>query len=730
MTKRACLAFLAAGLAAPACTGTFYAASGAGVAGSASSSGSGTGGSASGGSGTGGPASGGSGTASGGSGTASGGSGTASGGSGTGGSASGGSGTGGSAPGGSGVCDNGVVDPREACDGSNLVNATCASLGFTGGTLACSSSCQFDVSGCTGGKITPSIKASRTSCAAPCSVFFDATGTTGLAGGAGGTGGIAGGDYVQANWTWDFNDPTSPHKGTIGFVVAHVFDNPGTYNVTTRVQDLAGSAGTTTTTITVSAMSGTIYYVASTGTNGAPSGNDSNNGTSTTTPFLTLAHALTAAGTNKSILLRRGDTFNIGSSDTTIAVTGPFLIGSYSDPASPSSVNPILSSTDSRSDSSVFNLSGGSDMRFTDIHVKGGGSFNIFNITNAPNSLFERVEVEGYTQTTSGNGWVLGAPFQTNETVADSHAHDYDGYGVYADRSVNIAIIGNQFDTFTGPDHIFRLQGGSSHTSTAGQFTNNSYVAENYAVVPSGNTTAAGGLFRGENTNSVYVNNTVNRDVGWTPQDSTFVEHVSLGLAEGNTFYDADFDPNYACLNIIAQHIVIRNNLCVNGTLLAKINGASSLPANWTDQIFVYNNTHYLNQTFASPTWVGRIGQESPTTGSIFFRNNIHWTSSSGSQSGIYFDDPGKSTVSSDHNDIYAPKGGTLSAPNVGTGGILTDPSFVSTTVGAAGAFMLNSGSPAVDTGTNTHVYQSFGEAPGRPQNGNWDMGAFELQSP
>ena len=44
---------------------------------------------------------------------------------------------------------------------------------------------------CSSGALPPSVVASRTTCAAPCAVFFDATGTTGL----------SGGDYVGANWT-------------------------------------------------------------------------------------------------------------------------------------------------------------------------------------------------------------------------------------------------------------------------------------------------------------------------------------------------------------------------------------------------------------------------------------------------------------------------------------------------------------------------------------------------
>ncbi len=46
-------------------------------------------------------------------------------------------------------CGNGTVDGTEACDGGALGGATCATLGFASGTLACTGSCTLDKSGCT-----------------------------------------------------------------------------------------------------------------------------------------------------------------------------------------------------------------------------------------------------------------------------------------------------------------------------------------------------------------------------------------------------------------------------------------------------------------------------------------------------------------------------------------------------------------------------------------------------
>ncbi|MGE0786539.1 MAG: DUF4215 domain-containing protein [Sandaracinaceae bacterium] len=53
------------------------------------------------------------------------------------------------AGGGGAVCGNGVVEAGEDCDGTDLGDMACDDRGFAGGTLACSSTCTFDDSGCT-----------------------------------------------------------------------------------------------------------------------------------------------------------------------------------------------------------------------------------------------------------------------------------------------------------------------------------------------------------------------------------------------------------------------------------------------------------------------------------------------------------------------------------------------------------------------------------------------------
>ncbi len=46
------------------------------------------------------------------------------------------------------LCGDGFIDAGEQCDGSNLGGQTCTDLGYTQGTLACTTSCTYDESGC------------------------------------------------------------------------------------------------------------------------------------------------------------------------------------------------------------------------------------------------------------------------------------------------------------------------------------------------------------------------------------------------------------------------------------------------------------------------------------------------------------------------------------------------------------------------------------------------------
>ncbi|HEY4186195.1 MAG TPA: choice-of-anchor Q domain-containing protein [Polyangia bacterium] len=668
----------------------------------------------------GGTASGGSGTASGGSGTgtASGGSGTGTGGrTGSGGVvASGGrTGTGGATTSGSGgarqtnTCGNGQIESGESCDGSSLNGSSCTSLGFTSGTLACGPSCAFDTSACVG-SVTVNVTASRTTCAAPCAVFFDATSSSGL----------MNNDYVGAIFNWDFDstntNPAGLHRTTQGFLTAHVFEIPGTYKVSVRGRDLANHSGTTSVSITVSAMTGTTYYVAS-------SGNDSNSGTSMAQPLATVKAGLSHAGPQISVLLRRGDTFNVGTTSVSTSATGPFLFGAYTDPASSSTNAPIIMSSVSSSNW-MGDVNNSKDLRMTDLHfVAGSGITQGLQVVGSTDALFERVEIEGVALPAAGGVNILIEDVSDRTFVVDSHLHDFNGLGIYGDRSKHFALIGSNIEKYTGADHGVRIQGGNDQLTGMAL---SSYVADN-SITP----TVGGGAFdsicfRGDNTNIVEVNNYYTSTVSFTPQNDQRLEHISNVLYDSNIL-DAKVTTMMTGLSIKAQHVYIRNSIVINTDVAFEIDGHPLLPANYVDQIFLYNNTVYGRTSGSGQLRFMIHGiTGAVTSGNVTATNNI-WSIGGSAANSTWVDAQGGGTETLDHNLWYS-SGATLTNPRAGTNSINANPMFVSTDLTGTTAFTLQAASPAVDKGVMVPNYQDLASAP-RPQGAGWDIGAYELKA-
>lgn len=60
-------------------------------------------------------------------------------------------GSGSGSSGGEASCGNGVIDAGEECDGDDLGEETCTSLGYSSGELTCDAeTCMYDSSMCTG----------------------------------------------------------------------------------------------------------------------------------------------------------------------------------------------------------------------------------------------------------------------------------------------------------------------------------------------------------------------------------------------------------------------------------------------------------------------------------------------------------------------------------------------------------------------------------------------------
>ena len=52
------------------------------------------------------------------------------------------------------ICQDGVIQAGEDCEGTDLAGQDCLGLGLPAGSLACTDQCTYDTSDCTGGGST------------------------------------------------------------------------------------------------------------------------------------------------------------------------------------------------------------------------------------------------------------------------------------------------------------------------------------------------------------------------------------------------------------------------------------------------------------------------------------------------------------------------------------------------------------------------------------------------
>ena len=619
----------------------------------------------------------------------------------------------------SGLCGNGQIDPGENCDGTVMNNATCSGLGYSSGNLACSSTCQFDVSACTGGTITPTVVASRTSCPAPCGVFFDATTTSGL----------SASNYWRANWSWDFNDPTNAADlGTIGFVAAHIFDKPGTYHVVARVHDLAGNAGSTTTTITVTALSGTTYYVAS-------SGNDSNNGTSMSTPWHTPAKAVSSgyAANNTSCFVGAAFSLN-ATAGGFMSTDGPFLWGAYTDPGSPSSSD---QSSRSAIPITAFSVLGTTSVSSTctwwprrgtrGCVVRGRGNRRADRVRRNAERRERDKRSHQHSPGRRGDDQRVRGPTTACTTSTATASTQATAYSAASD----IAIFGNTLLNFAGttgqPLHGIRL---SACTNGLGNCTGGGfYLAKNTITV--GPTVISSRHLPSTATYKTPSSCTtpLTTRAGSVPptRRSWKTEH---GVVRGQRVGLAGLRRRQRGHRHRRPKVEVRNNLILNADTGIAIRAEFSISCRRT------SSTKCSLRTTPNIRTRQRAKRCSMRCSWLHIRTRrarrrFSTTSSGGmmnSSSGVVGFD-GMGTESIDYTDIYSPNA-TLTAPSVGPHGIVADPMFVSAPTSSSdpitvSGFELQATSPAINAGTNSDAYEDLYRVT-RPQQTGWDMGAFE----
>lgn len=273
-------------------------------------------------------------------------------------------------------------------------------------------------------------------------------------------------------WSWNFGAGTEsdPHGRTIeGMNAAHVFETPGTYQVTLAVRDYQANTSTSTITVTVLPPTATTYYVDSV------IGDDTCNGTSmsvvngTLCPWKTATKAFSMMARPSQwaffgqwrykpgdrILFKRGQTFdsepvNIGHGYGTQG----YAFGAYGNSGDP---KPIIRRIDAGTTHTITVGQGTGYISFSDLEfnfLNGPTQAAGFFISNGAtlNMLFLRCDflepsngaiamnAGGNTTNPPANIFVVDSTFQqpTTNTTATTLIFAFGTYGY--------VLLGNTFD--------------------------------------------------------------------------------------------------------------------------------------------------------------------------------------------------------------------------------------------------------------------------------------------
>ena len=558
--------------------------------------------------------------------------------------------------------------------------------------------------------------AHRTSGVAPLSVFFDAVDTNS----EGETypftwrsGVYQPTDYEGTLYRWDFGDPgsgawtqtgNSRNKAT-GYTAAHVYENPGTYTATLTIIDLQGGVHTYTQTITVTAFSGTTYYVAA-------NGSDANDGRSTATPFLTVNKAMSKIGTNVRILFRRGDTFSTNS-HFDITDPGPGIIGAYG-----SGNRPIIDcSYEDGNGTNIFSPQGtGTDWRIMDLDLRGPSLTGTVGPVGPPvtsqgvDSLYLRLKVTNWNVGIGWGDWtnILTTPhdaiFVVESEAPNPYAQSYylggrrlvllgnlgsDGATTHITRvwqACKAVISNNRFVNPGGTRLALKLHGPSWQDYHAGHAPETRWVSITDNIV-SGN---------------AYV-------MSVEPQDDIDDERITHVVVERNRFTPRPGTDVYHYFLTSGRSIMVRNNVFV-ATSTGSYHYAIRVWHPGIDphprDIRIENNTMYRGDVGSEGYFV-QVSQGSSIT-NLTVRNNLFSYPARSGSAGLFVVDTNPTNWVADHN-LYT---------NAAASTVFTNAD--------GGDFSLPAGSPAVDAGTTLPEVAVDYAGAARPLGAAFDLGAFE----
>lgn len=636
------------------------------------------------------------------------------------------------------------------------ISGTCADLAsspnamsnFTPATnLAANKALVIDTSGGGGSgtlavtipDMTASNFTSRTSCVAPCAVYFDAQTVSASS--------LTSRPFHELLYQWNFGDPVAGAAGTCtdgapvardagqgsyctgtvtgnanldsknyaeGPEAAHVFESPGTFTVTLTTSQGDSNFNSTldtgefkrgTVTVTVSdpntVFSSTTACVANgatpvAGSNGCPSGATGlyNSGDADAV----LATAITAG--YRRLLFRRGDTFTF-STFYTVGAAGPGLIGAYGSGAKP-----------------IFLSSGASQLRVNasdwrvvdikqDVNQTGPTYVGVYSdTTGVNNTLLLRVDtVGGQAFKTSGSS--LGAVtsglwdgiFVFDSTCSDPYHSADNGLNCYYVSGFRVALVGNHVDMNQWSEHGIRTYASRSvisHNTTEDIATGRSSITQRSLDWTGGEGAPA-------STYSGIAIQSQNREIGNGPGGAfgaMLTEQTNSNERCKDVIFERNFTNNIG-LDMMCSQVSVRNNILRGTTrnISSKVTGSELTIVPMVTDVWWYNNTVTTTVTgdmailYATDSG-SRAGSD---TTAIIFQNNLQYT-------------PNDSTYGDNVTIFFANVVATTCAScnTNGSGELRTNPLFATYPPTAPSHLVPQSGSYAIGRGVAVPVWNDF----------------------
>ena len=380
--------------------------------------------------------------------------------------------------------------------------------------------------------------ANRATGPAPLAVLFDAT--------AADSGVPQPADHGAWHCEWDYGDATSGvwsttgrrRNGGIGWLGAHVYEQPGDYTATLTTIDADGVVATFAQTITVTSAEVSTIYVSA-------AGSDANPGTRAE-PLQSWNKGLSAlfASTGpRRLLLRRGDTFQAPEHSLLSARIGPFWIGAYGE-----GDRPRVTATNDYGLCFAREVSGVcvTDVEFQLQAAKPVAWAEGWNC--GPNTTFVRCRFAGF-----GNGLVVE---RSDVAVVDCEIAN-SAYGIVAFVDVDrvgqrLAVLGCRLDGAT--QHLLRY---TMSRVLVGENVFGTVTGIGHAIKQQGRSAANPQVF------SCVVGNRFDTACAWVhtigPQDDNSAEHSLDTLVEGNLYRPTGGVGTVLC--VFAERVTIRNNI-------------------------------------------------------------------------------------------------------------------------------------------------------------------------